>query len=712
MDNQIRQRFMELYGRTEEERAACAAYGKQWWPGETAHRIRIADELLRQEFLFDLPWDMEQTAEMVKFDGEIDWLYQPGDDPEFIFQMNRHRYWVCLGQAYAMTGNEAYAACFVHQLTDWIEKNPITEETKGKSWRTIEAGLRAESWIKAMSYFADSPHVTDAVFAQFLDCLTLHAKYLADSDRPFATKSNWGVLENSGLYAIGKLLETTAGRADGTEFAALALTRLTRQIQVQVMDDGVHWEQSPMYHNEVLKCYLEVLRTADRFGETLPAAMTDRVRAMAMADRIWQKPDGSQPSGGDSDVTDLRDVLTIAAYQFRDPVLRSGGYERMDYEGIWDYGMGAQTVYEAIPARNPDSVWHLLGDSGNGYLRSSWGTDADYLHVRCGSLGGGHGHFDKLHLDLVIGGEDVFIDPGRYTYVDGPMRRKLKSALAHNGVTVDGAEYTECLDSWKVKGLFPAVRGNSCQKGDYTLFECGHTGYISRGVYVERRVAAIGTRIYLVMDTCYGAGPHSCEQHFHLAPQLTAEVRSGDAGSGSGNGFTLTGNGCRVDVIPVSAGAAASVETFEYSEHYNQLKTGQMLTFSRAGEDVVTMVTAVICRDLPEMVTAGTAGGQRMPEKPVTSVTAAACRPELPGMQELSARRLPVEAPTSGRVLSDGEAEAVEICAGGRTWVVVNAHVEQGCDCEYIGAAGCFGLGRVMIGAMTEQGMETTVLRW
>lgn len=58
--------------------------------------------------------------------------------------------------------------------------------------------------------------------------------------------------------------------------------------------------------------------------------------------------------------------------------------------------------------------------------------------MRCGSLGGGHGHFDKGHLELVIGGEEVLADPGRYTYVDGTERRMLKSTKAHNTVTVDG----------------------------------------------------------------------------------------------------------------------------------------------------------------------------------------------------------------------------------------------------------------------------------
>lgn len=33
---------------------------------------------------------------------------------------------------------------------------------------------------------------------------------------------------------------------------------------MQIMPDGVHWEQSPMYHNEVLHCLLDVILLAKR----------------------------------------------------------------------------------------------------------------------------------------------------------------------------------------------------------------------------------------------------------------------------------------------------------------------------------------------------------------------------------------------------------------------------------------------------------------
>ena len=140
----------------------CSGYCRQYWPEECAHILRIADDAVAQRFLFDLPWDMEQTVKAVTFEGKIDWRHMPEGDPEFIYQFNRHRYWICLGQAYALTGDGKYAGCFVNQLYSWLEDNPINQETKNTTWRTIEAGIRGENWVKAMEYFEDCPVVTRA----------------------------------------------------------------------------------------------------------------------------------------------------------------------------------------------------------------------------------------------------------------------------------------------------------------------------------------------------------------------------------------------------------------------------------------------------------------------------------------------------------------------------------------------------------------------
>lgn len=665
-----RERFLQFHCRSAEETRDCAEYVKKWWPKELTHRLRIADEVIRQVFLFDLPWDMEPTSVPVTFDKEIDWQYQPGDDPEFIYQMNRHRYWICLGQAYAVTENEMYAECFVRQMLHWIAANPINDKTKPTTWRTIEAGIRAGTWIKSMGYMIHSPAVTDEVFEAFWSALVLHGEYLAACDVPFSFKSNWGVLENSGLYAIGKLIEDEPVKYHFTE---IAKSRLLKQLKTQVMDDGVHWEQSPMYHNEVLKCFMEVLRVGDCYADKPLPEMEDRIRQMAYVNRIWQKPDKTQPAAGDSDATDLRDILTICAYWFQDPVLKSGGFEIMDFEGIWDYGMKAVQIYQDLDSHDPAETLFWLKESGNWYLRSGWGNRADYLHVRCGSLGGGHGHFDKMHLDLAIGGENFLIDPGRYTYVDSRERRELKGSRHHNSLFVDQSDYSTCLDSWDVAGLPLPVNGYCCRKKQYTLIQCGHLGYINQGIFLNRRILAIGTKLILVMDEAYGIGTHTYEQNFHIPLQINLKPGS--------QGGMLEGRNYEVLSCCLTEGAETVIRECYISRYYNQMEKGQALSFRHTANGSTGMITAFI-------------GVKKDDKKPiaVTSVK--------------------IESPVTKRILKSNEAEGILIQYGEESYLVVTAHTDAGSDCEYIGACGCYGLGRVMAADLNEQEPEMKVLLW
>ncbi len=687
---------MMIVERRREELAWCRDFCREYWPEECAHILRLADEAVRQEFIFDLPWDMEQTQKAVVFKGEIDWQYMPDGDPEFIYQFNRHRYWICLGQAYAMTGEERYAECFAGQLLSWMKHNPITEETKKTTWRTIEAGIRGENWVKAMGYFRDSPSVTQEVRREFVRGLRLHGDYLYNCRVPFSDKSNWGVLESHGLYVIGMALERGelfgqwAGEAERAsqpedcresnlqcpspaDYIREALTRLERELSIQVMDDGVQWEQSPMYHNEVLRCVLEVIRVARLCGAVLPQAIHQRAWAMAHADLAWMKPDRTQPCGGDSDRTDLRDVLTPAAWLLKDCELRSAGYGRLDFESAWDLGPEAAMEYEGMGSVPPRRRFHALEQSGNYCLRSGWEWEADYLHFKCGSLGGGHGHFDKLHLDLVLCGEDVLVDSGRYTYVDGDLRRALKSARAHNVPMVDGREYTRCTGSWDVAGTAPAIGQQWCRKGDFTFIQGSHLGYLESGVCVVRRIISLGTRIHVVVDGFYGRGTHTYSQVFHLNPRgsVTRE----------GNSFRYCGERAQARFSVVTGQAELAVEERPISFHYNELEAAPEITVQKQSALPASLITVIT----------GCGAG-----------ASANC----------AVSRVPVTVPVTGRTLGDEEAEAVRIEDGEHCWLVVVNHRETGSDGEYIGADGHYGLGRVMVCDELSGESGMTVLQW
>ena len=91
---------------------------------------------------------------------QVQWLQGP---IEWTHVLSRFGYWHDLGLAYWGTGNPAYAKDFVSLLTQWVQANPVPGEvsnSRGKNgsvWRTLEAGVRSQSWFESMETFMDAP---------------------------------------------------------------------------------------------------------------------------------------------------------------------------------------------------------------------------------------------------------------------------------------------------------------------------------------------------------------------------------------------------------------------------------------------------------------------------------------------------------------------------------------------------------------------------
>lgn len=639
-----------------DSRDSVADYVREHCRQELDHILDVANDVAAGAFLFDLRWDMERTWEAVRFAGEIDWLHQPGDDAEWIFQMNRMRYWICLGQAYAVTGDETYAQAFARQLCHWVKTVRRDDPRCEKAWRTIETGIRMENWLKAMCYFEGSPAITPEVMDTFIGSVTEHAEFILSVFDSYHLMSNWGVLANHGLYLAGVMLPSTPRTA---LYADTALERLEKEMRIQVYPDGVQWEQSPMYHNEVMRCFLDVVLLAQRNGKALPQAIREGTRRMLYASLTAQKPDGHELCMGDSDDIDQRDLMTIGAAVYRDGTLKSAGYAKPDFDSVWELGMEDTKAYEALDTEFPSEPCSALWDSGNFYLRSGWDADAFYAHFHCGTLGAGHGHSDQLHIDVFCRGEDILLDPGRYTYVNKPERFAFKDSDAHNTCTVDGENFYACSDSWGCSKLCRAVNQKFRDCGSYAYTEGGHLGYAHNGVFVNRRVIYLKPDLLVLCDEFYTGSDHTYTQHLHW----------GDAGQVRADGSRCRWQSGKNDVqlVQLSASPLTSrLEPGQLSRHYNRAQPGIVLRTELSGCGFTSLFTVLACAPAGEA-------------------------------PELRVEKRPVRSNFKGIVFADSSIEALRIEWGERRYTLAVAHEEYASPTDTFCVDGCTGFGSVNV---------------
>lgn len=443
-----------------------ARYVKTFCGQEVGCLLEQADALLENRFTFCDRWDMEPCRTPYTVEpGQ--WTQSPNGDPEWVFMLNRQDYLPKLWQAAVLTGEKKYTRKLVALVLDWIGSNPITGEGTPAT-RTIDIGIRCMNWCGLLPFLLADGALGEEEAERMLHSLAAQFVNLRRRYQQRYTLSNWGVLQTTAICAGYAWLSDFLPQ--GLEDWAWA--ELRTQLRLQILEDGVHWEQSPLYHVEVLNActnLLVQLRRARQAGHRLCAAALQALEERP-GGREWQAGPGDgldfaargwleravrvmsrqvlytadpafyQLPQCDSDVTDVRDVLARAAALLEDAApLRWGAGDRLDMQSAFLLGAPGIAAFEARTAAAPLRRSWYCPRAGQLILRSAWSPEANFTAVKNSPLGSSHGHADQTHLTLYYQGIPFLVDSGRYTYrEDDPLRVALKAPAAHNVCVIDG----------------------------------------------------------------------------------------------------------------------------------------------------------------------------------------------------------------------------------------------------------------------------------
>lgn len=625
---------------------------RQSFPDEVNRCLSLADQICGNTFVFREHWEMERTNKPVTFGNNILWDETPNGDIEWVYAFNRHSIFPVLGQAWRYSGQQKYPETFVRLAGDWLARAPLTEQSAKTTWRPLEAGIRCENWLRAFALFENSPAFTGEFRSRMEKSLGTHAEWLIESHGAFQVLSNWGIMQNHGLYLLGIAF-------DRTDWRELAASRLDEALGAQVMPDGSHWEQSPMYHGEVLHCCLDTILAAQRGQHTLPGSFLKRACSLAKALAFLIRPDGLLVCQSDSDEIDARDLLVQAALLFEDPLLKAYAGAALFPQTLWDFGADVQKRYEALPmGKRIGSV--ALPDSGNYMLWDGTDHNAGFLHFHCGTLGSGHGHADQLHVDLICNKETILADSGRFTYVELPIRESFKRPSAHNTTLVDGEDFTVYRSSWNSGPIAEPIKGEYRFTHIVDYVSGAHLGYLGMGVFTRRRVLRLGHGLWVFWDEFHTAGDaaHTYERFFHFGPG--AEVNL------CGQGIEYMGRRCAARFVFPGEGLSFGLEQKSLSREYNRLEEGGFLTVTAKRGGTCGLVTV-----------AAVETGRTAPPLTVTP--------------------LEVSLVKSGQALPPHTAGAVRVNRDGEEWVVLVCMSEIISEVDMLAAGGKAGYGKVLV---------------
>ncbi|WP_299430973.1 alginate lyase family protein [uncultured Maribacter sp.] len=317
------------------------------------------------------------------------------------------------------------------------------------------------------------------------------------------------------------------------KFYAKAIHILKAELEEQILNDGAHFELSPMYHQILLHRLLDCISLIKlNFWKEDGMALFLKEKALKMLSWL-------------------------------ESVTFSGGNIPM----VNDSAFGiAPTSNQLVKYANELGLnWSssILSDSGYRKFKND-----DYeLFVDVGNVGPtyqpGHVHSDTFNFELYVAGKPIIVDTGTSTYEKNALRQKERETAAHNTVVVDSQDQTQVWGGFRVA---KRAKVNLLEE-DEGFVKAQHDGYKKLGLFHSRKFVSKASHL-TIEDSFNKASQLKKIAFFHLHPSINSVKIKGN------KVFLIHQN------IQISFENFSSIELipFDYATGFNQREKSQKIS--------------------------------------------------------------------------------------------------------------------------------------
>lgn len=340
----------------------------------------------------------------------------------------------------------------MEMISGWITSNPISR--KGNGWAPYTVSLRIVNWISFYGY------VHDWLPQDF------HNKLLHSIEEQYVFLSRHlekDVLGNHYFENLKALLLCSLFLND-RETTDCVLPLFVKECREEILDDGMHFELSPMYHNIVLEGMIRTDTVLRQFGlfdqeiHTYTCRMLDA--AFSLCNGLERIPHFND--GGNNAAKSIASLLEAGErYCGYTATLRKQFPDAGFYQFIW-------------------GKYKMIVDAGK--------PGPEYVP--------GHSHCDAMSFELYRNGKPLLANCGTYAY-QSKERVFFRSTVAHNTVVADGVEQSQC---W---GVFRLAKRSSVYVRYVSDCEISMEMCDQRQTKIVRTIS-ISDKAIQIVDQCKG----------------------------------------------------------------------------------------------------------------------------------------------------------------------------------------------------------------
>lgn len=431
-----------------------------------------------------------------RVDVAADWNPKDASD---LWVYNLH-YFDDLNAAY----HEDRRGWHVDWVRRWVDHNP---PGVGKGWDPYPMSLRIVNWIRWILQ-------SDISDERILASLALQAAWLE-------SRLETHLLGNH-LWSNAKALCFAGAFFEGgasARWLATGISLVEQEIAAECLEDGGHFERSPMYHGIFLEDLLDLAELVRIYPSCFPSGWGAMLAVTAHKMGDWLSdmvhPDGDIAFFNDS-------TLGVSAR-----------LDRLIPDVVPHVGRGVRYLAPSGFLRMREGEATLFADVGS--------VGPDHLP--------GHAHAGTLSFELSIGAARVIVNSGVSLYGTCAERLRQRGTRAHSTLVVDGADSSEVWSGFRVARRARIVGCGSGLGPGPTRFWAVHDGYRRlAGSPLHRRTWSLEPDALSVEDEVTGSGRHRLEIVFRLAPAWWAEridassirIRPAEAAAGERRELLLT----------------------------------------------------------------------------------------------------------------------------------------------------------------------------
>jgi hypothetical protein len=414
-------------------------------------------------------------------------------------------------------------------LHQWIDENP---SSYGVAWEPYPLSLRIVNWVK---FIINNPV---AINHKLLESLLNQGKELL-------RKIEYHILGNhlfenaKALVFLGCVFKKKAG----APFLEKGLRILKKEIEEQILKDGLHFERSPMYHAIILEGMLDLYNLMSKMNLfDMKIKMENLIPKMFAALEIVTHPDNDLAYFNDS-----THHIAATPQKLRNYAKKLGFTLPISQEIFLE-----ESGFVKLESEN----CVLIADIGN--------IGPSYLP--------GHAHAESLSFECSLGKERLFVNSGISTYETSEKRTAQRSTKAHNCIIYNNKNSAEIWGSFRM-GRRPNVL---IQKIDamnkFVSVSLQKIPSLSRH-FEHKREYKIENKKIIISD--HFKNSFICKKaYFHLHPNWTTK-KIEDCKIYVSSLLTMS-----EAVIDISCDTKFVIETgaYDYAMGFNCEKKGQKIT--------------------------------------------------------------------------------------------------------------------------------------